>query len=145
MDLSPSPEFKPRLGSIFIILLLKQETRIARSTVDERRNVGFHRPPHPGTPAFHTSSALTRNKRLFPMLNAGYHTPNQICQQEYLKGKIAVAPLLFVGMAVLTACAGVVLAMAVDATFHGGYVGCPSHNIHLADLAVAHFAFHASL
>jgi hypothetical protein len=44
-------------------------------------------------------------------------------------------------MASLTTCAGVVLVMAFDATFHGGYVGYFSHDIHLADFAVTHSSF----
>jgi hypothetical protein len=75
------------------------------------------------------------------MLEAGITHPTKSVNKNIPTAEIAAAPFLFVLMAILTACAGVVLAMAFDATVHGGYVGCSSHDIHLADLAMTHFSF----
>jgi hypothetical protein len=53
-----------------------------RSAMDDRRNVAFCC-PLPRDIGVSYPLALTRYKRLFPLLDAGYHIPSQICQQEY--------------------------------------------------------------
>jgi hypothetical protein len=115
--------------------LLEQGTLTGNFLVDERRNVSFRcRPPRDiGVSYLHD---LIRNKRLFPMLDSGYHIPSQICQQEYGADKFVrrrVKSTLLVSVAILAAGAGFILAMALDAAFHRSDFGYFCHDAHLTD------------
>ena len=60
------------------------------------------------------------------------------------KGRVhrGAAPFSLVGMAKPAARAGIILAMAVNATGHGRDIRYPCHDLHLVNLAVTHLAAH---